>query len=82
MTAESADTGFEKWAETIRDPATKALPLETRSLANRSWAALVAEAKKCTLLCLNCHAEVEHDQVPCSAVELPALPEAEHSGRE
>jgi hypothetical protein len=39
-----------------RNPATKAFPLERRQICGRRWEALVAEAKKCTLLCLNCHA--------------------------
>ena len=39
-----------------RDPATKAFPLERRQMSGRPWDELVAEAKKCTLLCLNCHA--------------------------
>jgi hypothetical protein len=55
------------------DPAQKELALEMRTLTNHRWEVLVAEVQKCTLLCLNCHAEVHHLQVPCSAVELPAL---------
>jgi formate hydrogenlyase subunit 6/NADH:ubiquinone oxidoreductase subunit I len=39
-----------------RDPATKRFPLETNQLSRRPWGELVLEAKKCTLLCLNCHA--------------------------
>lgn len=28
---------------------------------SRSWASVLAELKKCVLLCANCHAEVHHD---------------------
>src|SRR5262249_22533590 len=56
-----------------KDPSQKRFALEIRSLTNRLWEVIVAEETKCTLLCLNCHAELHHPQVPCSAVELPAL---------
>jgi hypothetical protein len=40
------------------DPTLKSFELDARSLSNRSWSAVIAEAKKCRLLCANCHAEV------------------------
>lgn len=43
-----------------RHPARKAFELDLRSLSNRTWTRILAEAKKCTLLCLNCHAEAHH----------------------
>lgn len=43
-----------------KDPADKRFPLDMRHLTNRTWKAILAEASKCTLLCLNCHAEVHH----------------------
>ena len=39
------------------DPASKAFSLDLRSLSNRNWQAVVAEAGKCELLCSNCHKE-------------------------
>jgi len=65
-----------------QNPAEKKFALDVRSLSTRTWAECLAEAKKCMLLCLNCHAEEHHGQVPGSAVELPALSESEHSERE
>ena len=41
-----------------RDPGKKAFALGARGLT-RSMAALRAEAAKCTLVCSNCHAEIE-----------------------
>jgi hypothetical protein len=43
-----------------KDPARKEFQLDLRQLSNRSWERTLAEAKKCMLLCLNCHAEVHH----------------------
>src|SRR5260370_13583922 len=43
-----------------KNPAEKDFPLDIRNLTNRKWHVILAEAKKCTLLCLNCHAEVHH----------------------
>ena len=42
------------------DPAAKSFPLDIRKCSNSSWEALAAEAEKCVLLCLNCHAEIHH----------------------
>ena len=42
------------------NPSTKSFPLDIRKCSNSSWAALLAEAEKRTLLCLNCHAETHH----------------------
>jgi hypothetical protein len=42
------------------DPCTKEFPLDLRNLSNRTWDRILAEAKKCTLLCLNCHIEAHH----------------------
>ncbi len=38
-------------------PIEKLFQLDLRSLSNRSWDAILKEAKKCQLLCSNCHAE-------------------------
>src|SRR5689334_23101392 len=40
------------------DPSMKSFDLDLRALSNRSEAAVAAEASKCRLYCLNCHAEV------------------------
>jgi hypothetical protein len=40
-----------------REPDSKVLQLDTRTLANRNWHDVMAEADKCLLLCSNCHAE-------------------------
>lgn len=50
------------------DPGTKSFAL-SREGVTRSFAEAQAEAHKCALLCLNCHAEVESGltQVPASA---------------
>jgi len=42
------------------DPSQKSFALDLRSLSNRTWERIIAEASKCTLLCLNCHAEAHH----------------------
>ena len=36
----------------------KEFQLDMRTIANRSWQTVLAESKKCQLLCSNCHAEV------------------------
>ena len=46
-----------------RDPSIKAFPLDARACSNRSEQSLAAEAAKCDLLCMNCHAEVEDEIV-------------------
>ena len=44
-----------------RDPATKRFPLNTRVLQSHSWDEILEEVKKCDLLCLNCHMELEDE---------------------
>jgi hypothetical protein len=39
------------------DPKIKSFPVDIRQCSNTSWETLIAEAQKCQLLCLNCHAE-------------------------
>ena len=41
-------------------PVSKKFQLDLRSLSNRKWEAILREARKCILLCSNCHAE-EHN---------------------
>ena len=42
------------------DPAAKSFPIDLRSCSNTSWQALLDEAGKCLLLCLNCHSEIHN----------------------
>ena len=42
------------------DPAAKFFPVDLRSCSNTSWRALLDEAEKCLLLCLNCHSEIHN----------------------
>ena len=44
------------------DPQTKSFQLDLRSISNRKWEAVEAEAGKCILLCSNCHAEYHHPE--------------------
>ncbi len=39
------------------NPKIKSFPVDIRQCSNTSWERLMKEAKKCLLLCLNCHAE-------------------------
>ncbi len=42
------------------NPKDKSFALDLRSLSNRSWDVIEKEAKKCALLCSNCHTEVHN----------------------
>jgi hypothetical protein len=44
------------------DPASKDFQLDLRSLSNRKWRLVLAEAEKCRLLCSNCHAELHNPE--------------------
>jgi hypothetical protein len=50
------------------NPRLKSFALDLRSLSNRRWEAIVVEAKKCELLCSNCHKE--HHNPVCN-LRLP-----------
>ena len=41
----------------------KEFKLDMRSLSNRTWDAVLAEAEKCILLCRNCHAELHNSHL-------------------
>jgi hypothetical protein len=43
-----------------RNPSEKETTLDLRKLSNNSWIKIEAEAKKCNLLCFNCHMEHHH----------------------
>jgi hypothetical protein len=38
----------------------KTFPLDARNCSNKTWDKLLNEAKKCKLLCLNCHLETHY----------------------
>lgn len=38
----------------------KEFGLDLRSLSNRTWDSILAEAKKCQLVCSNCHLEIHN----------------------
>ena len=42
------------------DPTTKSFGIDLRLCSNTTWETLVSEARKCLLLCLNCHAEIHN----------------------
>jgi len=44
------------------EPSKKKFPLDIRHLSNHSWVKCQKEAKKCILLCLNCHGELHNPE--------------------
>ena len=44
------------------DSKAKLFSLDLRSLSNRKWALILAEAEKCMLLCSNCHKETHNPE--------------------
>jgi len=54
--------GYKKYAGALdfhhKDPKTKSFALSVKGLSY-SWDSLVQEAKKCILVCKNCHTEIE-----------------------
>ena len=42
------------------DPSAKEFNLDMRKLSNSTWERILKEAKKCQLICSNCHAETHH----------------------
>ena len=45
------------------DSTQKNFKLGARVLSNKRWEAIVGEARKCVLLCANCHAEAHHPEL-------------------
>lgn len=43
-----------------QDPSKKETTLDIRQLSNTKWDTLLTEAKKCKLVCMNCHMEVHY----------------------
>jgi len=48
----------------------KDFQLDMRSLANRSWDLVLQEARKCELLCSNCHAETHRPDLGADRIHL------------
>jgi hypothetical protein len=48
----------------------KDFQLDMRSLANRSWDLVLQEARKCELLCSNCHAETHRPDMRADLIHL------------
>lgn len=45
------------------NPKIKSFGIDARQCSNRKWEVLVKEAKKCELLCHNCHMEEHHPEL-------------------
>ena len=45
------------------DPSTKEFQLDSRMLSNKNMEKILNEAKKCILLCANCHREMHHGEL-------------------
>ena len=58
------------------DPSKKHFQLDLRSLSNRAWSQIEEEARKCALVCSNCHAEIHNPVMALEGVSAPsrALP--------
>ena len=52
-----------------RDQSSKSFQLDLRSLSNRCWRSILEEARKCSLVCSNCHAEIHNPH--CSIEKKP-----------
>ena len=53
-----------------RDSRTKQFQLDLRSLSNRSWQVIAAEAAKCVLVCSNCHKEIHNPQASKEIISI------------
>lgn len=49
-----------------RDPSLKSFPLDSASIASKSWDRIIEELNKCVLVCANHHREIE-----CGLIECP-----------
>lgn len=52
-----------------RQPDLKKFTLDLRNIGNRGWKTVLAEAEKCDLLCMNCHAELHDEETDRSFLE-------------
>ena len=51
-----------------KDPTQKDFQLDARKMSNTKWETLLEEAKKCDLLCANCHREIHHPEMTKSEI--------------
>jgi len=51
------------------NPNDKNFKLDARNLSNKKWENLIEEAKKCALLCSNCHAETHNPELELENVK-------------
>lgn len=63
--------GYDKCLEALQfhhlDPGSKEFGISESGVC-RSWDAMLAEAKKCILVCSNCHCEIECGLIDCPVV--------------
>ena len=63
---ECARCGYSRYSAALEfhhsDPDAKVFQLDLRSISNRKWRDIESEARKCILLCSNCHAEHHHPE--------------------
>jgi hypothetical protein len=52
-----------------KDRNEKEIKLDKRTLSNTSWEKIIAESKKCDLLCSNCHREIHNPETDMSEVK-------------
>ncbi|HNE28358.1 MAG: hypothetical protein JNL02_14345 [Saprospiraceae bacterium] len=52
-----------------RDHLEKSFKLDVRVLSNKRWEFILTEARKCDLLCANCHAEVHNPELTFENVQ-------------
>jgi hypothetical protein len=71
------------------EPNAEEFQLDLRSLSNRSWARILEEAKKCILVCSNCHKEIHNpgctmalaNSIPGYDAELPKQRNKKKAGK-
>lgn len=51
------------------DPSQKRIKLDLRTMANNSMNKIIEEAKKCILLCCNCHMELHYGSIGQDGIE-------------
>lgn len=56
------------------NPKIKSMNLDCRTLSNNSWPVIMEEAKKCILLCENCHREIHHPECTINVNDVDIKP--------
>ncbi|MCU0353139.1 MAG: ACBP60 family protein [Cytophagales bacterium] len=52
-----------------KNPTSKSFKLDARVLSNKKWDCIVEEAKKCCLLCSNCHSEEHNPELSMNNIQ-------------